>query len=349
VSAGTTTIAVTTADGSKRDTCAVTVSAETAGGGGGGGGVATTPSPVESSNDNLGGLSIDNGLYNIAFNSSTTDYAVTVDSGVDSITFMITTQDAGSSIIINDTLLASGAETAAFPVSVGTNTFAIKVTAANGNTKIYSVTITRPAPVTPVQQTTPVPTTATAANAITTATTTSTIVEPTDINGHWAAAVIKTLISKNVMAGYPDGEFKPNSPITRDEFVVAICKELGIVPDAQPDLNFTDAEAIPDWASGYVSAAVKAGIISGYSNGKFRPDRDITRAEIAVIVGKALKLTPTSSGISFRDHIPGWASGYIAVDQSKGILSGYKNHTFRASNNATRAESAAILCKMLQQ
>lgn len=171
---------------------------------------------------------------------------------------------------------------------------------------------------------------------------------PADVTGHWAFDSIKRLLGMKVVSGYPDGTYLPNNNITRAEFAKIIVDAMGYKVDAAASLAFADAADIGDWAKGYVATAVSKGLISGYSDNTFKPASQITRAEIATIVVKALgktaEGTPTFADAS---SVPAWAAGYINVAAKEGILSGYTDNTIKATNNATRAEAAKMTTNML--
>lgn len=178
------------------------------------------------------------------------------------------------------------------------------------------------------------------------------VVGVSDIAGHWAEATIRELIDKGVIAGYPDGTFRPESTITRAEFATIVVKALGLTLDQNPSLAFSDASSIPVWASVYIAAAHREGIIGGYTDGSFGPGRNITRAEMAVMAARALGVKSTAGArLEFADAsaIPAWAAGSIAYTVERGIFSGYPDNTFRQANRATRAEACAIILKMMQQ
>lgn len=171
---------------------------------------------------------------------------------------------------------------------------------------------------------------------------------PADVTGHWAFDSIKRLLGMNVVSGYPDGTYLPNNNITRAEFAKIIVDAMGYKVDATAPLAFADAAQIGDWAKGYVATAVSKGLISGYSDNTFKPANQITRAEIATIVVKALGKAPEGTP-AFADasSVPAWAAGYINVAAKEGILSGYTDNTIKAANNATRAEAAKMTTNML--
>ncbi|MDO5028742.1 MAG: S-layer homology domain-containing protein [Bacillota bacterium] len=100
----------------------------------------------------------------------------------------------------------------------------------------------------------------------------------------WSAAAIRLLSSLDLIKGYPDQTFKPDQTITRAEFL-AIAERFK--PLNKGDQNFAD---VPDshWAYEIVKKAATAAWIQGYPDGSFRPEKEITRAEVVKITNKIL-------------------------------------------------------------
>ncbi|MBQ4901230.1 S-layer homology domain-containing protein [Paenibacillus sp. Marseille-P2973] len=172
-----------------------------------------------------------------------------------------------------------------------------------------------------------------------------------DISGHWAEASIKQAISDGIVTGYPDGTFKPGNTVTRAEFSVMLMNALNW-QEPGTDLTFTDKAEIGTWAKQAVSQAVQAGIISGYENGSFRPNANITRAEMATMIAKALKLAAKeNASTSFADdkEIPAWAKGSVASLKELGIVNGTGANEFHPSSQTTRAEAVIVLINMLDR
>src|SRR5690606_31280905 len=113
-----------------------------------------------------------------------------------------------------------------------------------------------------------------------------------DIAGHWAERQIIQAAMNHIVSGYPDGTFRPDHPITRAEFTVMLVNTLELDGTASLDAldAFTDKEDIGAWAREAVAKAKQANIVIGYEDGTFRPGANITRAEMAVMVARALKL-----------------------------------------------------------
>lgn len=171
-----------------------------------------------------------------------------------------------------------------------------------------------------------------------------------DIQGHWAEGDITRLVNNKIISGDPDGRFRPDDRVTRQEFAKMIVLAAGLQEELNPSLDLTDTNGIAGWAKGYVAAAVKAGIINGYADRSFKPQQNITRAEIAVMAVRALGLNVQAGNVSqFNDAsgIPQWAQANVAAAAAKGIINGFPDGTFQAGGSATRAQAAKIISHIL--
>ena len=102
-----------------------------------------------------------------------------------------------------------------------------------------------------------------------------------DIKGHWAEFYIKDFVNKGYIYGYENNTFNPNGKITRAEFISIINKVFDF--NEVVDISFNDVNS-DKWFYEDVKKAVRAGYINGYGDNTFRPDNNITREEIAVII-----------------------------------------------------------------
>ncbi|WP_240419708.1 S-layer homology domain-containing protein [Paenibacillus periandrae] len=169
--------------------------------------------------------------------------------------------------------------------------------------------------------------------------------EPTDIHGHWAEKVIQDLIKAGVIAGYPDGTFKPDHKITRAEFVTLVVKAFNL--NGQNGKVFADTGS--HWARAAIATAEAQGLISGYSDAAFGPDDYITREQMAVIMVSAAKLDMTKEGTYYKDgqDVSDWARSAIAASTYHGLLNGYSDGSLQPQSNTTRAEAVAIIARTL--
>ena len=167
----------------------------------------------------------------------------------------------------------------------------------------------------------------------------------TDIKGHWAFNEIVSLVDLKVLSGYPDKTFKPNNDISRAEFATVIVKALKL--EAKAGKVFADTAN--HWAKDFIATANAYGIINGYSDSSFGPNDPITREQMAVMIANALKLSGSSTSISFTDanSISDWAKDAVAVVAEKGIITGYPDGSFKPDGKLTRAEAASVTVRAL--
>lgn len=166
----------------------------------------------------------------------------------------------------------------------------------------------------------------------------------TDISGHWAFDCIKSLITRGIIKGYPDGSVKPSNNITRAEAAVIIAKATNFNPTGKK-ISFKDS--IPDWAQDYVAELVYEGVFTGYPDGRFLPNEFISRQEAACAIVKALGSGGLDEELKFKDaeNIGDWAKSWIKTGIDRNIISGYPDNTFRPKEKITRAEVITIICK----
>lgn len=169
----------------------------------------------------------------------------------------------------------------------------------------------------------------------------------TDIDNHWAAMQIKSMIDGGIINGYPDNTFKPDHEITRAEFVTMVNKAYRFT--ATTEINYPDVDKA-HWFAAEISKAKAAGYLSGYADGTMKPGNTITRQEAAVIIAKASKIDSGSEQelAKFKDlaDIPAWSRGALAALTAKGYIGGYPDGTIKAARIITRAEAAVLLAKV---
>ncbi len=112
-------------------------------------------------------------------------------------------------------------------------------------------------------------------------------------NSFWAANAIEQVRNAGLMNGYLDGNFKPNGNITRGEMAAIIFNYLKLSDDGAL-AGFSDVTE-QYWASGIIAAVNKAGIMAGYPDGTFQPQKVLTRAEAVTILNRLFNLKPQSN------------------------------------------------------
>jgi len=115
----------------------------------------------------------------------------------------------------------------------------------------------------------------------------------------------------------------------------------------EPLVKLTDIAG--HWAESSILQAVREGIIAGYSDGSFKPNRIVTRAEFALMLMNALKRTNQGGELPFTDasKIGRWAKNAVALAVEAGYINGYRDGTFRPNSAITRAEMAIMVAKVL--
>ena len=113
-------------------------------------------------------------------------------------------------------------------------------------------------------------------------------------DGTWYKNYIAAASEKGYISGFEDGTFKPEEPVTREQFVAMILRYTKT--STEKGEAFSDVE-INRWSAGFVYTAVKLGIILGYQDGTFKPENPITRAEAARIVNVATGRIPDKAVI----------------------------------------------------
>ncbi|MGI6605876.1 MAG: S-layer homology domain-containing protein [Peptococcia bacterium] len=175
-----------------------------------------------------------------------------------------------------------------------------------------------------------------------------------DIGGHWAEKEIKAWTARELAGGYPDGTFRPDSPITRAEFVTLVnrafdsSKMLGMdemaISQTSGTAGFRDVAAT-DWYAPEFAKAVAIGYLSGYPDGTVKPQNLLTRQEAAVLLARIMPSAGLAKDNIFVDQaqIPEWSEAAIAAAANGGYMKGYPDGTFQPARPITRAEAISLL------
>lgn len=175
-----------------------------------------------------------------------------------------------------------------------------------------------------------------------------------DIASHWSKADVELLANKLVVDGVTDTMFQPDRNITRAEFAALVVRALGL-SSVSGTSNFTDVSS-SSWYANTVATAVRAGIIDGYEDNTFRPNNQITREELAAMTIRALNYADVATNVSNPDTVLSkfkdakdivWAQKEIAAAINAGLINGMTDDTIGSAGQATRAQSATILKRLL--
>ena len=163
----------------------------------------------------------------------------------------------------------------------------------------------------------------------------------------WVGPALETKQHPNYVVGYPDGSIHPRAGITRAEVAVIFYRLLTEDSRAryQADTNAFPDVADADWFHTAVSTLTGADILRGYPDGKFYPDRPITRGELTAIITRFVR---RSGGVApFNDVDGHWAYASIAQAAQNGWIKGYEDGSFRPDVEISRAETFAMVNRML--
>jgi hypothetical protein len=164
-------------------------------------------------------------------------------------------------------------------------------------------------------------------------------------NADWYAKEIDYLYKKEIITGYTNGNFEPGQPVSRAEAVTMIGKALSL-PGEQADSGFYDV-SLASFASGYIREAAAQAIVTGFPDGSFRPDGQIIRGDVAVMLQRAFSYSATGRNI-FTDVKAGkYYEEPINALTATGIATGFPDGSFKPLASVTRGEFAVFLARAL--
>jgi hypothetical protein len=165
-------------------------------------------------------------------------------------------------------------------------------------------------------------------------------VQPTD----YFYEAVRYLYCAGVISGYSDNTFRPYNNTTRGQLskIVVLAQGWAIYTPPQP--TFSDVPTTHTFYQ-HIETAYQHGVISGYADGTFRPQSDVTRGQLTKIVVLSEGWTPINPPQPTFSDVPPSSPfyGYIETAYSSGIISGYSDGTFRPGNSATRGQIAKIV------
>jgi len=158
---------------------------------------------------------------------------------------------------------------------------------------------------------------------------------------------INALVEAGVIAGFPDGTFRPLNNLTRAEASIMLARAInppnaelaGTATQAPPPSNFVDMLSGFMWAENYVSFAARHGIVRGFPDGTFRPGNNLTNAELATMILRTIGYTDAQIG-------PNWPHDNIAKARTVGVLAGLPEDL---PNISTREVAAAMIFNKLDE
>ncbi|MFR3239278.1 MAG: S-layer homology domain-containing protein, partial [Acutalibacter sp.] len=169
-----------------------------------------------------------------------------------------------------------------------------------------------------------------------------------DVNpGDWFYDNVMDAAQNGYVSGMGDGTFNPTGATTRAQFAAMIANAMGYEADPDVESMFPDV-ADNYWGKAAINFCYENGIITGYEDGTFQPEKTITRQEAAAILNNAFELAE-KYGIStelFPDNgaIADWAADHVYAAKAAGLMKGDAGTgNFRPTSTITRAEAASIM------
>ena len=174
-----------------------------------------------------------------------------------------------------------------------------------------------------------------------------------DVEKHWALDAIKYAYEKGLMNGVEDDKFAPDATLTRGMLVTVLYRMAG-APEVTGEGKFADVAA-SDWYAAAVKWAADNGIVDGVSDSAFAPKANITREQLAAMLYRFAQYMKYASGDTaaldkFEDaaSVSDWAEAAMQWAVGAGLVSGRTDTTIVPGGTATRAESATLLMRFME-
>ena len=163
-----------------------------------------------------------------------------------------------------------------------------------------------------------------------------------DVSGHWASSTIQSWVDDGLIAGYPDGTFRPDRSISRAEFMTLVNRSYGYTATAA--ISFSDVKA-DAWYYNAVAIAKAAGYISGYPDGSMKPDYPISREEAATIIMNINRLQANEEAASKYTDVTHmvWSRGAVGAVSLANLMNGYPDGSFGPQAAIKRGETVVTL------
>ena len=164
-----------------------------------------------------------------------------------------------------------------------------------------------------------------------------------DINADaWYAPYVKALVEEEVITGYPDNTFRPENNVTRAEFAKMVYKYAPKAEETK-DVEFKDVTN-DKWYYESVMYMAENGYINGYPDGTFKPDANISRAEICTILSNIYGDLTATTEASFSDVQENqWFYDAVMNLANAGYVNGMGDGIFAPDSLATRAQAAKFI------
>lgn len=165
---------------------------------------------------------------------------------------------------------------------------------------------------------------------------------------HWAFNQIRLYGEQKVISGFPNSLFKPNNNLTRAQAAVILAnvKELESTSETT---SFSDV-ASDYWAANPINAALEKGYFNGFEDGTFKPNSNLTREQVAVLLSRVFDLLEGKDAVPFNDILEtDWSTSAIQKSASNGITLGFDDNNYRPKEAVTRAQFIMFLFRAMNK
>lgn len=163
-----------------------------------------------------------------------------------------------------------------------------------------------------------------------------------DTRGSVHEESIDAAATAQIVAGFSDGTFRPGTHVSRAQIAAFLARAVAL--PASSAVGFSDVDESAH--RGSIAALAGAGIVTGFSDGTFRPDESVSRGQMAVLVAKALRLDLTAP-LKFTD-VGAVHADYVAAVTEAGIVAGVTDTTFEPDRPVTRGQLATVISNALK-
>ena len=178
---------------------------------------------------------------------------------------------------------------------------------------------------------------------------------------HWAYDEIMACVAARVVAGYPDGYYRPGNEVTRDQMAVYVARALvspsgdAAIPDPQPPPSFSDV-APDSWGYKQIEYAVSQNVVQGYEDGTYQPGLTVDRGQMAAYIARAMVAPGGDAAIpdpepppTFPD-VPAtfWSHKHVEYCVGRGVVQGYEDGTYQPLWPVTRDQMAVYVARAFE-
>ncbi len=172
---------------------------------------------------------------------------------------------------------------------------------------------------------------------------------------HWAAEEIWACAEADIIAGYPDGYYRPNAVVTRDQMAVFIARAIHSSSAEPEEPTFPDVPS-DHWAYDSIEEVVSENVVEGYPDGNYHPEWDVTRGQMAVFIARALVMPHGEEGLADYEPPPDpifedvpsdyWCYQHVEfLSEERSVIQGYADGSYRPTWPVTRDQMAVYICR----